>query len=534
MRSPALITILLCAHLVIVHLAAPVPLRAGDLVTDWNATLRTVIQLDGASTSSMANPGWSTRSMAMTNGAIYDIHQARNRTHQPLRVSGTITSDDVRDAAVNQAAYTLLTTLYNGSASNAAALAAYNTRMATISDTAAKNAGISLGNDVAATYLADRAGDGSAVSGSYAVNPAAGHWSSDPFHPGQSPWGPGWGTVTPFAIASQTAIRTTTPHLEVPALTAPTGDLSGILGSATYATYYNEVKDLGAVNSTSRTADQTEIGLFWGYDRPTLGPPPVLFNKALGEIVEQIGTNTADQNARLFAMASAAMADASITAWDAKFAYDFWRPVTAIQRGGEDGNAATVADAGWQPLGAPGAPDGTGASDFTPPFPAWPSGHATMGAAMFRTVENFYGTNSYAAITGSATYALTSDELLPGIWDTGTTPADVVRTFSSFTTHLDGGSPDLMSPEWENAISRVYLGIHWRFDATDGIRMGTAIADEIAVSTFQAVPEPGVILPAVGGLAMLGWLRRRRRGPSAGRALQRAGRGWPAARWRSR
>ena len=153
---------------------------------------------------------------------------------------------------------------------------------------------------------------------------------------------------------------------------------------------------------------------------------------------------------------------------------------------------------------------------------------------MFRTVENFYGTNSYAAITGSATYALTSDELLPGIWDTGTTPADVVRTFSSFTTHLDGGSPDLMSPEWENAISRVYLGIHWRFDATDGIRMGTAIADEIAVSTFQAVPEPGVILPAVGGLAMLGWLRRRRRGPSAGRALQRAGRGWPAARWRSR
>lgn len=531
MRPPAAVMVLLCVPAV-AHLANSAA-RAGDLVTDWNATLRTVIQLDGASDPSRANPGWSTRSMAMTNGAIYDIYQARNRTHQSFRYSGTIASDDVRDAAVNQAAYTLLTTLYTGSASGTAALAAYDTRMAAISDTTSRNAGIAIGNDVAAHYLANRSGDGSAVTGSYTVNPAAGHWSSDPFHAPQNPWGPGWGTVTPFAIASTTAIRTL-PNLEVPALTGTTSDLTGILGSGTYATYYNEVKDIGSINSLTRTAEQTEIGVFWGYDRPTLGPPPVLYNQALGEIVDQIGTNTADENARLFAMASTAMADASITAWEAKFYYDFWRPVTAIQRGDEDGNASTVGDPTWRPLGAPGVPDTTGTSDFTPPFPAWPSGHATMGAAMFRTVENFYGTNSYAAITGSATYTLTSDELLPGVWDTGATPADVVRTFTSFTTHLDGGSPDLTSPEWENAISRLYLGIHWRFDATDGIRMGTAIADEVTLISFQAVPEPAMVLPVAGGLVCLAWLRRRRRGPTAGRSTPRAGRGWPAVRWRCR
>lgn len=222
-------------------------------------------------------------------------------------------------------------------------------------------------------------------------------------------------------------------------------------------------------------------------------------------------------------MASVAMADASITAWDAKFYYDFWRPVTAIHRGAEDGNDFTVADPDWRPLGAPGNPATTD-SDFTPPFPAWPSGHATMGAAMFRTVENFYGTNSFAAITGSATYSLTSDELLPGIWDaSGTTPADIVREFSTFTTHIDGTAPVWTSPEWENAVSRIYLGIHWRFDATDGIRMGTAIADEIAVTTFQAVPEPTLILPAACGAAALGWFRWRRR--------SRAGRESPAAHW---
>lgn len=514
MRSRASVVALPCAFVVVpVFLQAA---RAGDLVTDWNATLRSVIQLDGASDPSKANPGWATRSMAMTNGAIYDIFQARNRTHQPFRYDTTITSNDVRDAAVNQAAYTLLTTLYSGSASTAVASNAYTTRMATIADTTAKTAGITLGNAVAAAYLANRSGDGSANVGSYTVNSAPGHWSSDPFHPGQNPWGPGWGTVTPFAIASTTRIRTL-PNLEVPALSGTNG-LAGILGSASYAAQYNQVKDVGAVGSLTRTPEQTEIGVFWGYDRPTLGPPPVIYNQTLGEIVNQIGTNTADQNARLFAMASVAMADASITAWAAKFDYDFWRPVTAIQRGDEDGNGSTAGDPTWRPLGAPGDPSVSG-SDFTPPFPAWPSGHATMGAAMFRTLENFYGTNSFLAITGSmATYSLTSDELLEGVWDVSDVarPNDINRQYSTFTTSIDGTSPNWNSPEWENAISRVYLGIHWRFDATDGIRMGTAIADEIGGETFQAVPEPRLILPAAGCIAFLGWvkLRRRRRGPA--------------------
>lgn len=258
MRPLTSVVVLLCASLV-----AP---RAGaaDLVTDWNATLRTVIQQDGTSPAPLANPGYATRSMAMTNGAIYDIFQARNRTHQPLRYTGTISSDVTRDAAVNRAAYRLLTTLYAGSSSGSAtAFAAYQSRMNAIADGADKTAGITLGDTVADAYTANRAADLTFVSGSYTVNPAAGHWSSDPFHPGQTPWGPNWGQVTPFAIASKTAIRTL-PALEVPALTGTTNNLTAILTSPTYTGYYNEVKDLGAVNSASRTADQTEIGIFSG------------------------------------------------------------------------------------------------------------------------------------------------------------------------------------------------------------------------------------------------------------------------------
>ncbi len=127
-----------------------------------------------------------------------------------------------------------------------------------------------------------------------------------------------------------------------------------------YVAAFNQVKDYGARNSTVRSADQTAIGLFWAYDRPNLpgkpgvGPPPVLFVENMIDIAEQAGNSPAD-NARMFAMASVAQADAAIAAWDAKYEYDYWRPITAIRadEAMDDDNPATVEDPNWVYLGAP-------------------------------------------------------------------------------------------------------------------------------------------------------------------------------------
>jgi hypothetical protein len=263
------------------------------------------------------------------------------------------------------------------------------------------------------------------------------------------------------------------------------------------------VKQYGALNSTVRTREQTEIGLFWAYDRPAMGPPSVLFVNNLEQIAAQAG-NTPAQNARLFAMASVAAADAATAAWDAKFKYNLWRPVAAIQDGGADGNPNTVADPTWRPLGAPGNDPNSIADDFTPPFPAWTSGHATMGGAWFKSIELFYGTNSFDQIDGilgnDPVYTLTSQEAGSG----GS------RDFTTFTQTGILGAGLENSPEGENGMSRVYLGVHWIFDQTDGMAMGNNIATYVAANHFQAVPEPGTLVLAAVALLVVGWRRWRR------------------------
>jgi hypothetical protein len=170
----------------------------------------------------------------------------------------------------------------------------------------------------------------------------------------------------------------------------------------------------------------------------------VHYNQIAETIALQQG-NSLDQDARLFALTDIAMADAGIAAWDSKYTYDFWRPVTGIQDGNNDGNPNTVGDPTWMPLGSPG--DGIRAN-YTPAFPSYISGHATFGAALFQTLTNFYGTNDIS-------FTLTSDEL-PG----------VTRSYSSFS-----------QASLENADSRIYLGVHWSFDATAGMAVGTAIGN---------------------------------------------------------
>src|SRR5262249_52472557 len=152
-----------------------------------------------------------------------------------------------------------------------------------------------------------------------------GKWFPDPLNPSQQAWGPGEGAVTPFVIDSNQQFLPPSP----PALT-----------SQEYTDAFNQVKSLGNVNSTTRTADQTQIGVFWGYDRAGMGSPLTLYNQIVITIAKQ-EHNTLQQNARLFALVGLANADAGIEAWETKFTDNFWRPIWAIRRADEDGNDNT-------------------------------------------------------------------------------------------------------------------------------------------------------------------------------------------------
>jgi hypothetical protein len=217
-----------------------------------------------------------------------------------------------------------------------------------------------------------------------------------------------------------------------------------------------------------RNGLDTLIGLYWGYDGANrLGTPPRFYNQIIRQVAAQQGNNEG-QNARLFAFVNAAMGDAGILAWEQKYCHDFWRPVVGIREHDENlGPRAPYAgvsvnfndgDPGWLPLGAPST-NSTGVKNFTPPFPAYPSGHATFGAAAFHITRMFYGIaandkNNDSLFTG----VFVSDEFNGGNRDNdGTVRPRHTRSFP-------GGLWNMII---ENAISRVLLGVHWIFDAFD-------------------------------------------------------------------
>jgi hypothetical protein len=463
-----------------------------DVVTDWNKTLNDAI----IATPTKHNPGNPTRAMAMMNAAIYDVFQAINRTHAPFKVNEHAPGANL-DAAVAQAAFRVISETYSEQQSTLNAVLA--TRLGSII-APNKQAGIDLGNLIATHYINAHANDGWDQPDSYTPTVGPGHWASDPLHPGQKGWGKAWGTVSPWVMQNSDQFDAQFPVMGIPAF-----------GTQAYRDAFQQVKDYGARTGGLRTPGQTAIGLFWAYDRPNLplaagvGPPPVLFIENLTDIAAQVG-NTPAENARLFALASVSMADAAIAAWDVKFETDYWRPITAIRAdaANDDDDPLTIEDPNWVYLGAPGSDPGSSSDDFTPPFPAYTSGHATMGGAVFKSLELFYKTNVYDQIDGiignDLDYVLHSNEAGGG----GT------RSFDKFTQTVPLTVGTENSPEGENAISRIYLGIHWLFDARDGTKLGNLIAEYAATNHFQAVPEPGAVsLTALA--ALLGIARSRRR-----------------------
>jgi hypothetical protein len=240
------------------------------------------------------------------------------------------------------------------------------------------------------------------------------------------------------------------------------------LNSAAYTAAFDEVRQLGGdgiKTPTRRSADQTVAAIYWGYDgTPQLGTPPRLYNQIAVQIAEQQAGDVVEF-ARVLALANVAMADTCMVLWEVKYQLQFWRPVTAIRESDEgtgpsglgDGNPATRGDPGFTPLGAP-ASNLTG-PNFTPPFPAFPSGHAGFGSAVFAILRAFYHTDRIP-------FTFVSDEYNGVTQDNkGKVRPRRPRSFAS-----------LSQAEEENGQSRIYLGIHWQFDKTGGIALGRQVA----------------------------------------------------------
>lgn len=395
-----------------------------DVVTDWNKHL-----LDAFRTN-RTTPPVASRQLAILHVAIYDAVNGINGRYQPYRVRARLPGFLSEEAAAAAAAHRVMTTFYPGN--SAAYDAALQAALSQIQNRLASRIGAAWGRHVANNILMARANDGSSDVVAYQPGTQPGQWVPTPpaFAPALLP---GWGLVKPFGIPRGDIFRAPPP----PALDTPK-----------YAEELNEVKIIGANNSAIRTADQTIIAQFWANGAGT-ETPPGHWNRIAASISQARGLSLRD-NARLFALLNIAEADAAILCWDCKFAYSYWRPVTAIRNAHLDGNDATEADPGWTPL------------LITPPFPEYTSGHSTFSGAAARVLEIFFGTDEI-------TFTIDSDGT-PGHF----------RTFTSINDAAD-----------ESAISRLYGGIHFTSGNEWGLATGRAAGEVIATHLLQRVKGKG-------------------------------------------
>jgi hypothetical protein len=365
-------------------------------------------------------------------------------------------ADNASDvAAIAQAGHDTMVAMYPSQ--QAFIDAALATTLSRVRDGAFKDRGIAVGQYVAQKILQARATDGSQIAGSYVPDNQPGHHQPDPLNPNQGYLTPAWGGVTPFAIPSTAAIPTPPP----PALT-----------SNEYTQAYDQTMQLGANNSTMRTTDETALSIFWGYDVARgLGDPPRLFNQIVRVVAAQENNSVGD-NARMFALTNIALADAGIQCWGVKYADIFWRPIVAIQQADTDGNPATVADPNWTPLGAPKTNPLPGEINFTPPFPTYTSGHGTFGGAVFKVLADFYQTDD---VHFSIPFTFISDELNGVSRDVQAAIPDVVMNY--VRNELPRNFESFSQAAAECAASRIFLGIHWRFDAVQAVSAGDRIGD---------------------------------------------------------
>ena len=409
-------------------------------------------------------PARASRAMAIVHIAIFDAVSAISGRYQSYTGLPAAARNTSMEAAIAQAAHDTLSALFPSQKT------AFDEQLAhdldAINGWRPRELGVELGQRAAAAILSLRADDGSThaeprVGIEFITSTEPGKWRQDPVSRIPLALGAYWDEVTPFVMASSAQFRAASP----PAL-----------DSAEYAQAFAEVKSLGGdgvVTPTRRTTEQTETGIFWAYDgTPSLCAPPRLYNQIATQIADNMGSDVFELT-RLLALVNTAMADAGIAVWESKYYYQLWRPVTAIRESDAnqalsllgDGNSATVADPNFTPLGAPAS--NLIGPNFTPPFPAYPSGHAGFGGALFQVLRRFYARDDIA-------FTFVSDE------------------FNGVTRDREGNVRPLMprqfgslsEAEEENGQSRIYLGIHWFFDKREGIAQGRRVADHVFDHAF--------------------------------------------------
>jgi hypothetical protein len=393
---------------VLFALAAVLPgLLSADMLTEWNQ------KTEASIAEAKQLPFVGTRTMAIVHAAMFDAINSIEGRYTPYKFKVSAPPGSSPEAAGAAAAHATLVKLFPEQ--KAALDAAYADSLAKIADGPGKTTGISVGENVAAKILAWRASDGADQPNTYRPATSPGTYVVTTL-----PVGSQWGGVTPWLMERGSQFRPALP----PALTSPQ-----------WAADYNEVKDLGGTKSSKRTMEQTDIARFWIITGP----------QSWGPIVRQLASapgRTLSQNARLFALVEMATADSYIAVFDAKYTFNFWRPITAIRNGDIDGNDATIRDAGWEPL------------VDTPLHPEYPCAHCINSGAARAVLESEFG-------TGTVTLSMTSPTA-PGVVGKWATIGEYAEEVSS---------------------ARIYGGIHYRNSTVVGKAMGKKIG-ELAVQNY--------------------------------------------------
>jgi hypothetical protein len=384
-----------------------------DTVTDWNAHA-----VNSLVTTAGQSPTVSTIHLAMVHGAVYDAVNSIDERYEPYVVRVRARGWYSQDAAAATAAYRVLLALVPAQQPTLGPL--YEATLAAIPAGDAKQGGIRTGEIAAAAMLAERAGDGR--GGAYRfpapTAPRAGEWR--PVLPafGNDP-GAWVKDVRPFLIRDA---KRYTEDAPLP------------LNSRAYAREFDEVKEIGALNSASRTADQTDQARFW-----MEGPQP--WTRAARQLAIDRGLRTSE-SARMFAMLYTTGADAAIATWTGKARWLFWRPISAIREAADDGNPHTTADTGWLPL------------INTPPYPDQPSGLSALSAAMAESLERVFGRKVRFSVSSIS--------------------SNTTRSYRSFADAVD-----------EVVDARVYSGIHFRTADVDGEELGYEVARDGLERNFE-------------------------------------------------
>jgi hypothetical protein len=374
-----------------------------DVLSDWT---------DLAVQTSVANkqpPFVQTRTLAMVHLAVFEALDAIDHRYQPYRSPLPPNPGASPEAAAATAAHDVLLAVFPDQA--AGLEDALQKSLGATAGGKAREGGVALGKQAAAAVVALRSSDGFPPPSTYRPFTSAGVYV-----PTTMPAGFGWGKLAPWCIESGSQFRPGPPTS---------------LQSAEWARDYNEIKSLGGKGSTARSAAQTEAARFW--EATGTGAYKEIIRSALDPKVPPV------RNARLLALTSMALADSYIAVFDAKYAYNFWRPVTAIRNADLDGNEATALDASWIPL------------IDTPMHPEYPCAHCINSGAVGTVLERELGSK------------------LPVLHGTSATLPGVTHQWKSVQELLD-----------EVANARIWGGVHYRNSAVVGTAMGRRVG-ELAV-----------------------------------------------------